>query len=136
MLLGYRLWCEPKPPTHEVSVESMFVRSLDELGLLRLCVSRYGLWYTDTDRSWPFMVPPTGQLLALQVLSVLVLELLCKCPCGETFGDSRELSSGTVFDSLVSSGETTSGETSAVISSLNSLPNLEVETSGLLVAIL
>ena len=46
-------------------------------------------------------VPPTGQLLALQVLNVLVLELLCKC--GEIlFGDSLELSSGAVYGALVS----------------------------------
>ena len=77
--------------------------SVVEFGLLRLCVSRYGLRYTDTERSRPFIVPPTGQLLALQVLKVLVLELLCKC--GETFGDSRELSSGAACDVLASSGK-------------------------------
>ena len=49
-------------------------------------------------------VPPTGQLLALQVLSVLVLELLCKC--GEMlFGDSLELSDGAVHGLVSSAGK-------------------------------
>lgn len=59
-------------------------------------------------------VPPTGQLLALQVLSVLVLELLCKC--GETlFGDSLELSSGAVHGALVSSA----GKNRSIVSFLS-----------------
>ena len=53
-----------------------------------------------------YRYPPTGQLLALHVLSVLVLELLCKF--GEMFGDSRELSIGAAYNALASSGKNSS----------------------------
>ena len=77
-------------------------------------MSKNGLRYNDTDRSRPLRVPvpPTGQLLALQVLIELVLELLCKR--GERFGDSRELSNGAMHSPLDSSAK--SGSRSSFLS--------------------